>query len=181
MSNYNIPELPLGYELETKAVLKQVNLGIQVVRHLLAENGNKEAEFEINLLTVFLVKIHDANVVMADSIRNELFSKIDATIMQPSANEAAETLSNKIKSLIISIDIFILSRKELFEKLNYGDGKSLHASNHATVSRQYFSKAYLQPGIRAGLVALLYPETPKSKKQKYYLTEKGIFVLKQLK
>ncbi len=26
MSNYNIPELPLGYELETKAVLKQVNL-----------------------------------------------------------------------------------------------------------------------------------------------------------
>ena len=101
--------------------------------------------------------------------------------MQPTANESAETLSNKIKSLIISIDIFVLSRKELFEKLNYGDGKSLHASNHATVSRQYFSKAYLQPAIRAGLVALLYPETPKSKKQKYYLTEKGIFVLKQLK
>ncbi len=178
--------------MKTFNYVNMFNHGIQEVRRLLAENGNKEAEFEINLLTVFLVKIHDANVVMADSIRNELFNKIDATIMQPScnhhatimqpsANEAAETLSNKIKSLIISIDIFVLSRKELFEKLNYGDGKSLHASNHATVSRQYFSKAYLQPAIRAGLVALLYPETPKSKKQKYYLTEKGIFVLKQLK
>lgn len=86
MSNYNIPELPLGYELETKAVLKQVNHGIQEVRRLLAENGNKEAEFEINLLTVFLVKIRDANVIVADSIRNELFNKIDATIMQPSCN-----------------------------------------------------------------------------------------------
>jgi len=36
-----------------------------------------------------------------------------------------------------------------------------------------FRKAYLQPAIEAGLVALTIPDKPTSHRQQYYLTEKG--------
>lgn len=54
------------------------------------------------------------------------------------------------------------------------------ATKLATKSRQYFSKAYLAPAIKQGLVAMQYPDKPKHPKQKYYLTEKGREVLKAL-
>ncbi len=154
------------------------NHGIQEVENLLKKNDNPPAEFEINLLTVFLVKIRDANVVEAENARKDIFEKLDAanhatnhaTIMQLDE----DALSDKVKLLVNSIDVHQLSRAELQEKMN-------HATNHATISRQYLAKAYLQPAIESGLVALLYPHAPKSRKQKYYLTEDGLRLLRQIK
>ena len=40
-------------------------------------------------------------------------------------------------------------------------------------NRRYFTKEYLKPAVEEGFVALLYPNRPKSPKQKYCLTEKG--------
>lgn len=39
--------------------------------------------------------------------------------------------------------------------------------------RENFRKAYLQPAIQAGFLALTIPDKPTSRNQKYYLTEKG--------
>lgn len=59
-----------------------------------------------------------------------------------------DALSDKVKLLVNSIDVHQLSRAELQEKMN-------HATNHATISRQYLAKAYLQPAIESGVVALI--------------------------
>jgi hypothetical protein len=40
--------------------------------------------------------------------------------------------------------------------------------------RDNFLNTYLNPGIKEGFVTLLYPESPRHPRQKYYLTVKGI-------
>lgn len=108
--------------------------------------------------------------VHAKRTSRESLHNLHATIMQLDEDD----LSDKIKSLMNSIDIHQLSRVELQEKLN-------HATNHATISRRYLAKPFLRPAIELGLVALLSPETPKSKNQKYYLTKDGLRILMQIK
>ena len=57
------------------------------------------------------------------------------------------------------------NRSELQEKMSLSD-------------RENFRKAYLQPAIAVGLVALTIPDKPISSRQKYYLTEKGKGLIK---
>ena len=40
-------------------------------------------------------------------------------------------------------------------------------------NRSHFLNEYLNPAMEGKLVFLLYPDQPKSPKQKYHLTEKG--------
>ena len=39
--------------------------------------------------------------------------------------------------------------------------------------RRNFLYTYLYPAIKAGYVAMLYPDNPKHRNQQYYLTQKG--------
>jgi ATP-dependent DNA helicase RecG len=39
--------------------------------------------------------------------------------------------------------------------------------------RMYFSKKYLAPALQSGFIEMTIPDKPKSKLQKYRLTEKG--------
>jgi ATP-dependent DNA helicase RecG len=39
--------------------------------------------------------------------------------------------------------------------------------------RMYFSKEYLAPALQGGFIEMTIPDKPKSKLQKYRLTEKG--------
>lgn len=41
-------------------------------------------------------------------------------------------------------------------------------------SRDHFLKRYLRPAIDNGYLRLLYPDAPRSPRQKYLLTEKGL-------
>lgn len=47
--------------------------------------------------------------------------------------------------------------------------------------RESFMDVYLTPAITGGFVCLLYPDTPRSPKQKYLLTIKGLALLAQNK
>jgi ATP-dependent DNA helicase RecG len=38
---------------------------------------------------------------------------------------------------------------------------------------EHFRKSYIQPALEAGLIEMTIPHKPRSKKQKYRLTEKG--------
>jgi len=44
----------------------------------------------------------------------------------------------------------------------------------------HFRKVYLSPAIKAGLVEMTIPDKPKSSRQKYRLTQKGINLLKSI-
>ena len=44
-----------------------------------------------------------------------------------------------------------------------------------------FRKNYLNPALRDGFLAMLYPDNPKRKGQAYYLTQKGLKVIEQKK
>jgi len=59
------------------------------------------------------------------------------------------------------------SRKELQETLELKDA-------------EHFRKAYLLPAINAGLVEMTLPDKPKSRLQKYRLTETGLALQKLL-
>lgn len=43
-------------------------------------------------------------------------------------------------------------------------------------NRENFMANYLNPAIKEGLVAMLYPNSPKHPKQKYLLTAKGLVI-----
>ena len=44
-----------------------------------------------------------------------------------------------------------------------------------------FRKNYLNPALRDGFLAMLYPDNPKRKGQAYYLTQKGLKIIEQKK
>lgn len=46
-------------------------------------------------------------------------------------------------------------------------------------NRSYFSKEYLKPAVEMGVLEPIFPNHPKSPKQKYRLTEKGKASLKK--
>jgi ATP-dependent DNA helicase recG len=46
-------------------------------------------------------------------------------------------------------------------------------------NRSYFSKEYLKPAVETGVIEPIFPDQPKSPKQKYRLTEKGKALLEK--
>ena len=47
--------------------------------------------------------------------------------------------------------------------------------------REHFRKTYLLPAINAGLIEMTIPDKPKSRLQKYRLTEKGKLLIKNMR
>lgn len=45
-------------------------------------------------------------------------------------------------------------------------------------NRSHFSKEYLKPAVEMGMLEPIYPDQPRSPKQKYRLTEKGKAIVK---
>ena len=73
----------------------------------------------------------------------------------------------KLIKLIIAIHGDTLSLKQIMERLQLRGDDS-------------FRKRYLLPAQEENYVAKLYPDAANSSKQRYYLTDKGIELLKQL-
>jgi ATP-dependent DNA helicase RecG len=61
---------------------------------------------------------------------------------------------------LLSVHQDEITRGELMELLELKD-------------RMYFSKEYLAPALQGGFIEMTIPDKPKSKLQKYRLTEKG--------
>lgn len=68
-------------------------------------------------------------------------------------------VSNEVRRLVLVMDNE-LKRSEIQEKLGLRNGA-------------YFRKNYLMPSIEMGIVEMTIPETPKSSKQRYRLSDKG--------
>ena len=161
------------------------NHGIRDVQTLLAENSNLSAEFNVELITVFLAIVRDAEVLEAKEVRQQMFDNLQPNLqpnlqhnLQPILQPDLQLVGDRTKRLIYSVDIYLLSSRELLERYL---SCNLLATHHTTISRQAFSKSVLRPAIEQGFVCMLYPDNPNNRNQKYRLTEKGLVVLKQLR
>jgi ATP-dependent DNA helicase RecG len=98
-----------------------------------------------------------------DDFRVVLYRAVSETAQET----AQETLLNntKIIALLNGIGKKQLSLKEMLVFMQLK-----HAKN--------FKIGYLTPAIQQGYVALLYPDNPTHRNQRYYLTDKGLQALK---
>lgn len=78
---YDILAIDKSYRIERTVSTSS----IRDVQALLAENGNKLAVFDVNLLTVFMAKVKDAETLEADNVRQLLFDDMQPDL-QPSYN-----------------------------------------------------------------------------------------------
>jgi len=95
----------------------------------------------------------------------------DGSVVEHSGHDGehdSEHDENLVIELILAIGDTLKSREELARDVNIG-------------SRRYFYAHYLNPAIDQGYVERSLPDKPKSKKQRYYLTEKGLALLEELK
>ena len=142
----------LAEMMRTLNYVNMFNHGIREVRSLLKENGNPEPQFKVDYITAFAVEIP----VAKDDEPNEN-NELDNELSQISSQ-----VTSQVKRLVMCLFSNRLGTSEI-AKL-----PMLRAS-----STKAIREAYLTPAIEQGLVAMLYPDKPKSPKQKYYLTEKG--------
>ena len=71
----------------------------------------------------------------------------------------------QVQSLLNVVEYNTYSVKEIMELLNLKN-------------RSHFSKEYLKPAVEMGMLEPIYPDQPRSPKQKYRLTEKGKAIFK---
>ena len=128
--------------------------------------------YEVNLLTVFLVKVKNAETLETNSVRQQLFDNLQPNL-QLDTDVKVQDMGDRRKRLIISIDVYVLSTNELLQRY-------LSCNHLATMSRQAFAKSILKPAIDDGYVQMLYPDKPNHRGQKYKLTEKGLMILRKL-
>lgn len=82
-------------------------------------------------------------------------------------NKSNNNLTDAMSSLLKAINREQLTVRQIMEKMELK-----HRSN--------FVAKYLNPAIREGLVAPIYPDKPNHPRQKYYLTVKAIMIVGQL-
>ena len=156
------------------------NHGICDVQTLLEANGNGLAEFDVNLMTVFLVKVKNAETLETNSVRQQLFDNLQPNLqpnLQLDTDMKVQDMEDRRKRLIVSIDVYVLSTNELLQRYL---SCNLSCNHLATMSRQAFAKSILKPAIDDGYVQMLYPDKPNHRGQKYKLTEKGLMILRKL-
>ena len=138
------------------------------IKQIIAEGESQQTEFKSS----FNVEAMESITAFANTEGGCVLVGISklATELATNLSQLVTDLSVQVKTLIINLNKQYLS----FEELK-------HATKHATISRQYFSKAYIRPAFNIGLIAMLFPDNQRHPKQKYYLTERGKEVLQSLR
>ena len=150
-----------------------------IIRICLQTMGHRD-RYEVNLLTVFLVKVKNAETLETNSVRQQLFDNLQPNLqpnLQLDTDVKVQDMEDRRKRLIISMDVYVLSTNELLQRYL---SCNLSCNHLATMSRQAFAKSILKPAIDDGYVQMLYPDKPNHRGQKYKLTEKGLMILRKL-
>ena len=103
--------------------------------------------YEVNLLTVFLVKVKNAETLETNSVRQQLFDNLQPNL-QLDTDVKVQDMGDRRKRLIISMDVYVLSTNELLQRY-------LSCNHLATMSCQAFAKSILKPAIDDGYVQML--------------------------
>jgi len=90
----------------------------------------------------------------------------DGSVVAQSGHDGGHDV-DMMKELVLAIGDASKSREELAKAVDIS-------------SRGYFQDNYLTPALRYGYIARTLPDKPKSKNQRYYLTDKGLALLAEL-
>ena len=153
----------LAAMMKTFNYVNMFNHGITEVQEQLRQNGNPPAVFDVNLITVFLAKVTDANE------EDKRLSKTTQAANQGEVGKEVRQVDGRVKELIM----YIKDRK-----CDISDILSL--SHLVSKSGRTIRRNYLIPAIEQGYVAMEYPHNPHHPKQRYYLTPKGLEMLRLL-
>ena len=140
--------------MRTLNYVNMFNHGVRDVQEQLKENENPEAIFNVDYVTAFSVVVKEAEDVNFSPTVHQLFTN----------------LSEQSKMLIMSIGEQKMSAKEL-----------QLVTNCSLKSKQLFIKQFIVPNLADGLLTVTHPDNPHHPRQKYYLTDIGLEMLKMLR
>ena len=124
-------------------------------------NSNPAPEFKVDYITAFAVEIP-----IAKDDEPLVSSEVGQVSDQVTAQVTAQ-VSDQVKKLVLTIGEDAKNRDEIMELLHL---------KH----RENFRLTYTAPALADGVIAMLFPDKPNSSKQKYYLTEKGKILYKEI-
>ena len=149
----------LAEAMKILGYVNRFNKGIFNVQSELIENGNNAAIFDFEKITVFGVKVSNAVQILKQTFQETHQETVQETVQENLDYE-------KILKILVVLKNNHLSQKEIMDVLNLK-----HRPN--------FRENYLIPSLNNHYIELLYPNNPKHRNQKYYLTEKGYHLLNE--
>jgi ATP-dependent DNA helicase RecG len=125
--------------------------GIPKIFHVMQENGSPPPEFETDDdRTSFLIRL---------PVHPAMLPKLAGETTPHDTPHVSPHVSPQVERLLAACEGELL-REELQERLGLKD-------------RKHFREALLHPAIDAGLLEMTIPEKPKSRNQRYRLTDMG--------
>lgn len=155
--------------------IEKYGTGYTRIRKEIADYPTMKFEFE-EKPSAWLVTISYEERKTED--KTELATEVATNLnqLEPNLNQLVPNLSELVTNLSVQVKGLVIN----LNKRNLSPLELQLVTKDAPKSRPYFKKHYIDPAFELGLIAMLYPDTPKHPKQKYYLTEKGKEVLKVL-
>ena len=185
--------------MKSLGYVNRYNRGVARVQKELRDNGNQEAKFSVDNITVFGVKVNDATFVADNQLRidftnqvtNQATNQVDLELGQAiiSCKQAEvaeyEAKYSKIAVRFDNSDFDSLKTEKTYEILNAllqgpQSKKELLVNILGLTSQIYNSQKYIEPLMARKLIVQTIKDRPRSPKQKYAITYLGCYFLTYL-
>ena len=159
----SVPRNPLLFGIFYRmGLVEQIGSGVKRIREMCREYGVKEPGIEVSEHWVTFAFKRPTKQV-GDQVTGEVIGEVIGEV----TGEVIGEVAGEIKQLLHALTIGSMTRAELQEALNLK-------------GQANFRDRYLTPVLEVGLIEMTIPDKPKSRLQKYRLTEKGKALLKDL-
>jgi len=150
------------------------NHGIREVKSQLAENGNPAPEFKVDYITAFAVEIPVAKDD-EPAVNSGVGEKSDQVTAQVS-DHVRQVVHQVVTKYSLSSDQVVPFFEALTTPMSASQLRTLCGKKDAT----HFRRTTLQPMLDDGLLQPTDTKSSHSPQQKYYLTEKGKEIYRQI-
>ena len=107
-----------------------------IIRICLQTVGHSD-RYEVNLLTVFLEKVKNAETLETNSVRQQLFDNLQPNL-KLDTDVKVQDMEDRCKQLIISMDVYVLSTNKLLQRYL---SCNLSCNHESLGIRKVYSKA----------------------------------------
>ena len=158
--------------MKTLGYVNMFNRGIGQVQTDLKENGNKPAEFDVTMLTAFLVTVEQKDIeqfkFVPSDVKPTVSSEGDITSLSPALSPVLSPVcpqlsEGQLEKIEVVIDYLLNASGSITELMDCAGEKN----------KNRFRQTILKPLVDTGLVEPTIKDVPNSPKQKYALTPKG--------
>lgn len=185
--------------MKSLGYVNRYNRGVARVQKELRDNGNQEAKFSVDNITVFGVKVNDATFVADNQLRidftnqvtnqatNQVDLELEQAIISCKQVEIAEydAQYSKVAARFDTPDFNSLKTEKTYKILNAllqgpQSKKELLINTLGLTSQIYNSQKYIEPLMVRKLIVQTIKDRPRSPKQKYAITYLGYYFLTYL-